>query len=95
MHFGEVPVGDGANRGKLGDWSDSLGIILAYRQLGDSNYQWHKKILQQGEVPVVEQKFNPWTDDFRVRFPQLPVHQFFFEIMESKFSYDTKSVSAI
>ena len=45
---------------------------LVYRQLGDSNSQWHKKNaksaswgkFQLGEMPVGEQKFNPWTHDF-------------------------------
>ena len=39
-----------------------------YRQLGDSNSQWHKKKVQKsaswGTRASWGTKFNPWTDDF-------------------------------
>ena len=40
--------------------------VEVYRQLGDSNSQWHKKRLQK--VPVGGQKFNPWTNGFFSNF---------------------------
>ena len=54
-------------RNKINDKFDEV-----YRQLGDSNSQWHKKIVKSAswgehqvvEVPVGGQKFSPWTDDF-------------------------------